>query len=174
MMLASRAFLYIPLQLSWGVRQRRVRVSTGTMFYIGFRTGPRTDEDGWRYAIGGLELGSDSDSFAADLSTWSLKDYEAQWREGIARFAAGAKSSALITSYAGPAAPFHFMRPMWRTGNQVVFHERLVPGDAIQNSDVAEHFYAAVGERRSRNDDGEPASEWIVPFSDVLAFLASS
>ncbi len=144
------------------------------MFYIGFTTGARTDEEGWRHAIGGLELGSDSDGFAADLSTWSLQDYEAQWRKGIARLAAGAESSALVTSYAGPAAPYHFMWPMWREGHQIVFHEQLVPGEAIKNPDVAEDFYAAVGERRPRNDDGKPVSEWIVPFSDVLAFLTRS
>ena len=144
------------------------------MFYIGFKSAPRTDDEGWRHALGGLELGPDSESFAADLSAWSLRDYEAQWREGIARLAVGADASALVTSFAGPDAPLHLMWPMWRDGKQVVFHEHLVPGDAITGLVVAEDFYAAVGKRHSRSDDGEPISEWILPFADVLAFLASS
>lgn len=144
------------------------------MFYIGFKTGARVDEEGWRHAVGGLELGADSDGFSADLSTWSISDYEAQWREGIARLAAGNESSALITSYAGPDAAFHFMWPMWRVRDQVLFHERLVPGEAIAGSDVKTQFYRAVGELQSRSTDGDPISEWIVPFADVLAFLASS
>jgi hypothetical protein len=144
------------------------------MFYIGFKTGPRVDEAGWRHAVGGLELGVESDSFAADLSAWTVSDYEAQWREGIARLAAGTESSALVTSYAGPDAAFHFMWPMWRVRDRIAFQERLVPGDAITGPDVRTQFYRAVGERQSRSEDGEPVSEWIVPFGDVLAFLADS
>ena len=118
------------------------------MFYIGFKTGPRVDVEGWQHAIGGLELGPDADSFAADLRFWSIQEYEAQWREGIARLAAGTDSSALITSYAGPEASVHFMWPMWRVGSDVVFHEHLVPGDAIGDADINDQFYAAVGEQR--------------------------
>ena len=143
------------------------------MFYIGFKSGPRVDEEGWRHALGGLELGSESDSFAADLSVWSPREYEAQWRQGVARLAAGEQSSALITSYAGPEATFHSMWPMWRVGDEVVFHEHLVPGEAITAPDIIGGFYRAVGERGSDSADG-PVSEWIVPFSDVLTFLANS
>ena len=145
-----------------------------SVFYIGFKTGPRVDEEGWRHAVGGIELGSDSDSFYADLAAWTLADYEAQWREGIARLAAGATSSALITCYGGPHAPFHWMWPMWRVEGQVVFHEHLVPGEVVAESDVASRFYAAVGERRTHTEDGQPVSEWAVPFADVLTFLADS
>jgi hypothetical protein len=141
------------------------------MFYIGFKTGPRTNDEGWLHAIGGLELGADSESFEADLSTWSPREYESQWREGVARLAAGAESSALVTSYAGPGAALHFMWPMWRVGDRIVFTERLVFGEAIKDGDVAAQFYGAVGERRSHTENGDPISEWIVPFSDVLAFL---
>lgn len=143
------------------------------MFYIGFRSAPRVDDEGWRHALGGIELGSESDGFAADLSTWTINDYESQWREGIARLAAGHSSSALVTSYTGPHGAVHWMWPMWREGKQVVFHEQLVPGDAVATSDITGSFYAAVGERRTHSDDGEPVSEWLVPFADVLAFLTS-
>jgi hypothetical protein len=143
------------------------------MFYIGFKTAARVDDEGWRHAMGGIELGSESDGFAADLGTWTMRDYESQWREGIARLAAGHPSSALVTSYAGPEAGFHMMWPMWRIGSDVFFHEHLVPADAIAEP-VAEHFYAAVGERQTHSDDGQPVSEWVVAFSDLLAFLANS
>jgi hypothetical protein len=145
------------------------------MFYIGFKTGPRVDDKGWRHAIGGLELGSDSDTFTADLTLWTPADYEAQWRAGVARLAVGATtSSALITSYAGPEGAFHFMWPMWRVGDQIVFAERLVSGESISEADTIEDFYRAVGEHQSHSDDGEPISYWTVPFSDVLAFLGSA
>lgn len=143
------------------------------MFYIGFKSGPRVDEEGRHYAVGGIELGAESDTFSAGLDVWSQRDYEAQWRQGIARLAAGEPSSALVTSYGGPDAGFHLMWPMWRVGNQVVFHEQLVPGEAITEPDVAAHFYAAVGERAAQSDDGQPVPEWTVPLSDVLSFLVS-
>jgi contact-dependent growth inhibition (CDI) system CdiI-like immunity protein len=142
------------------------------VFYIGFKTGPRVDGEGWRHAVGGIELGSDSDSFYSDLAAWTLADYEAQWREGIARLAAGERSSTLVTSYGGAGAAFHWMWPMWRVDDKVVFHERLVPGETVSEPNVSADFYAAVGERESRSEDGEPVSEWMVPFSDVLTFLA--
>jgi len=143
------------------------------MFYIGFTSAPRVDEEGWRYASGGLELGNDADSFSADLTAWTIQDYEKQWREGVARLAAGRSSSALITSYAGPDAGFHSMWPMWKIGDQVVFHEHLVPNEVIAQSDVIGSFYAAVGERRTRSEDGEAISEWLVPFAEVLSYLAT-
>ena len=62
---------------------------------------------------------------------------------------------------------------MWRVGKVIVFTERLVPGEAIQAPNIAESFYRAVGERRSQYEDGEQISEWLVPFSEVLSFLAS-
>jgi hypothetical protein len=144
------------------------------MFYIGFKGGPRTDEEGWRHAVGGIELGADSEEFAADLAVWAPSDYEAQWREGIARLVAGERSSALVTSYAGPDAAVHAMWPMWRVGAQVVLHEHLVPGEAIRGPAVTSCFYDAVGERRTHSDAGEPISEWTVSLSEILAFLANS
>ena len=143
------------------------------MFYIGFTTAARTDEEGWRHASGGLELDNQSDGFTADLHTWTMRDYEMQWREGIARLAAGESSSALITSYAGPGNVIHFIRPMWRVGSTVYFQERMVLDRDVAPPNVAEQFYEIVGERSTLSDDGAPVSEWAVPFTDVLAFLAN-
>jgi hypothetical protein len=143
------------------------------MFYIGFTTAPQTDDEGWPHALGGIELGSDSDGFAADLRRWSVRDYEGQWREGVARLAAGHPSSALITSYAGPDGAVHSMWPMWRVGNTVFLQQRLVPSGLISPSAGAENFYGLVGERHTVSEHGEPISEWLLPFADVLAFLTS-
>jgi hypothetical protein len=143
------------------------------VFYIGFTTPVRTDEEGWRHAFGGLELGADSDAFAADLGVWTMSDYEAQWRAAIARLAAGKPSSALVTSYAGPGDVIHSMRPMWRVGNTVFFQERLVGDRNIAPPNVADQFYEIVGEHATRSDEGTPISEWAVRFPDVLAFIAT-
>ena len=143
------------------------------MFYIGFTTPARTDEEGWRHASGGLELGNESDAFTADLTVWTVRDYEAHWREAIARLAAGEASSALVTSYAGSGDVIHFIRPMWRVGQTVYFQERMVMDQDVAPPNVAGHFYGIVGERSTESDDGTPISEWAVPFAQVLAFLAN-
>lgn len=143
------------------------------MFYIGFTTAPRIDEEGWQHALGGIELGDHSDAFAADLRFWSVTGYEAQWREAVARLAAGRTSSALVTSYRGPGAAFHSMWPMWRVGQTVYVQERLVLDDTIDATDDAEAFYSRVGDRNTQSEDGDTISDWHVPFADVLAFLGS-
>jgi hypothetical protein len=143
------------------------------VFYIGFTTALRTDEEGWRHALGGLELGAESDGFAADLRVWTMREYEVHWREALARLAAGEASSALVTSYAGPGEVIHSMRPMWRVGKTVYFQDRLVLDRNIEAPRVAEQFYELVGERTTHNDEGKSLSEWTVPFADVLAFLAT-
>jgi hypothetical protein len=161
------------LQLSLSVRQGEYAPRDATVFYIGFATPVRTDEEGWRHAFGGLELGAASDAFVADLGTWTISEYEAQWREAIARLAAGKPSSALVTSYVGPGDVIHSIRPMWRVGNTVFLQERLVLDRNIESPNVAAQFYEIVGERSTHSDDGTPISEWAVPFSDVLAFIAT-
>ena len=171
-MLRMRFYLTRPL-LSLSVRQGEYDSRDATVFYIGFTTAPRTDEEGWRHASGGLELGAESDGFTADLRAWSMHDYEAQWREGIARLAAGEPSSALVTSYAGPGDVIHFIRPMWRVGQTVYLEERMVMDRDIAPPTAAEQFYELVGARSTNSEDGRPISEWAVPFAEVLAFLAN-
>jgi hypothetical protein len=143
------------------------------MFFIGFTSATRIDEEGWHHAMGAIELGDESDTFAADLHYWSMVEYEAQWREGVARLAAGQASSALVTSYRGPRANLHSMWPMWRIGQTVYIQERLVLDDTITGDAVAEQFYARVGDRHTESEDGV-ISEWPVPFADVLAFLVNA
>lgn len=142
------------------------------MVYIGFTSGPRVGGNGWRHAIGEITLGDASEPFTADLHAWSMADYEAQWREGIARLAAGQGSSAFVTSYGGPDAVSHIIWPIWRTGATVVIQEQLVVDETISNADVSEQFYSRTGERRTLTGDGTAVSEWMLPFGDLLAFLA--
>ena len=144
------------------------------MFYIGFTTAAQIDDEGWRHALGGIELGDESDAFAADLRFWSVADYQAQWREGIARLAAGQASTALVTSYRGAGAAFHSIWPMWRVGQTVYVQERLILDETIGATDVSEQFYSRVGDRSTQSDSGEPISEWPIPFADVLAFLGDA
>lgn len=136
------------------------------MFYIGFVARPRTGADGRRRAGGEITLGQDSPAFDADLSHWSASDYDAQWREGVARLATGS-SSALVTSYGGPDARDHEIWAMWRTGATVMLRRQSITGATIALDDAGESFYALVGEHP---DSATATPEWIVPLGQLLAF----
>ena len=139
------------------------------MFYIGFVSAPRVNEEGWPHAMGLLTLGDAQESFEADLREWTTADYEAQWREGIARLASGTPSSALITSYGGRGG-ITGMWPIWREGATAYLQERLiVPGETGPPFNP-ERPYEQVGVRRTASEDGA-ISEWALPLGQLLAFV---
>ena len=141
------------------------------VFYIGFTSAPRMDDEGRRHATGALTLGSDTESFQSDLGAWSMGDYERQWREAIARLLSGSPSSALITSFHGPAADSHVVWPCWRDGATVVFQQRLLfAGEFAEPFDPAQ-VYEIVGERVTIDEEGRRVSEWVVPLGHLANFL---
>jgi hypothetical protein len=117
------------------------------VFYIGYVAHPRLDADGRRRVAGAITVGPDSPSFQSDLTYWSPSDYLEQWKEGIARLAAGEPRSELVTSYAGPDAASHERVSMRREGTTVVLE-------------------------RASNDGKGSVSEWRLPLGQLLAFLA--
>jgi len=154
-----------------GRQAGRVTHSIGEVFYIGYTTAAQTDEEGWRHAEGELTLGEATEGFQSDLHTWSMAEYEAQWRTAVARLLAGQTESALLTSYRGPEAAYHFLWPMWRVGTTVYLQERIV-----LTEDLAEPFdpgqpWTVVGERSTVNEDGVPVSEWEVPLGQLAPFM---
>lgn len=144
------------------------------MFYIGFTTAAQTDAEGWRHAEGELTLGEASEGFQSDLHTWSMPQYEAQWRTAVARPLAGQTESALLTSYRGPEAAYQFMWPMWRQGITVYLQERLVLAEDLAEPFDPARAWAAVGERMTVSEDGLPESEWEVPLGQLATFMVDA
>ena len=64
--------------------------------------------------------------FLADLTHWTVADYERQWRAGLRRIVEGAPSSALLTAYRGPGDAPHVLWALWRDGEHVYVQERGV------------------------------------------------
>ena len=141
------------------------------MFYIGFTTGARTDEDGWHHAEGELTLGEAREGFRSDLGTWSMRDYEAHWRDAVSRLLSGKPCSVLITSYRGPGADYHFAWPMWRDGQAVYVQERLLFAEPLPRPFDPAAAWDLVGERVMMGEDGEHISEWRVPLGHLAAYL---
>lgn len=141
------------------------------MFYIGFTSAARTDDAGWLHAVGALTLGRATEGFESDLGTWSMADYERQWREGVARLLGGHTSSALLTSYRGPDAAYHFMWPVWREGTDAIFQERLLLTEQLDEPFTTDRLYEVVGERMMIDEEGQRVAEWVVPLGHLANFL---
>ena len=141
------------------------------MFYIGFTSAARTDDAGWHHAVGALTLGRATEGFESDLGSWSMADYERQWREGVARLLGGHASSALLTSYHGADAGHHVLGPVWREGTTAIFQQRLQRTEQLAEAFDPTRLYDIVGERVMINDEGQRVSEWAVPLGDLANFL---
>ena len=141
------------------------------MFYIGFTSAAQTDEEGRRHAQGELTLDRDRAGFQSDLGSWSMREYEAHWRDAIARLMSGKSSSLLVTSYRGPGAGHHVGWPIWREGPTACFQERIFFADELPGPFDPATAYELVGERTTIDEDGDRRAEWRVPLAQLAAFL---
>ena len=95
------------------------------MFYIGFITATRVDDQGAPYADGELSADAHRAPFRSDLRLWSKREYEKQWREGVARLVAGKHAAALVTSYRGPTGGLTLGSPS--TGTVTILTDDWTP-----------------------------------------------
>jgi hypothetical protein len=136
---------------------------------IRFFTPSVSDEDGRPHAGGVLLLGGTRLCFVADLQYWSIGDYQRQWREGIARLAAGAPSTALMTAYRGPEDRPHIMWALWRDETYVYIQEQTVLPAELDAPFDPRSPYAQTGERVAASEAGLPIPEWRVELIHLLA-----
>lgn len=141
------------------------------MFRIRFFTPEVVDEGGWQHAGGELVVGDARMCFLVDLSYWSMRDYQHQWRDGIARLVQGAPSTALMSAYRGPGDSAHNMWALWRDNGHVYVQEQ-----SVLQADLAERFdptdpYPHVGERVPAAENGLPIPEWRVAVEHIHAAM---
>jgi len=131
-------------------------------------------EPGESGRVGLLVLGQHEERFVAHTQTWSEAQYVQHWHHALNRVLDG-KRSALITDMRNPAESSHLVWwPMWKNDHQVVFHNQLLffETHGVQGTRVdVDRLYGVIGERQSRNAEGTPVSEWIIPVLDVQKFL---
>jgi ABC-type histidine transport system ATPase subunit len=148
------------------------------MFSIGFTEELFTDaQPGEKARIGLLRLGGYEERFIAHLNEWREQEYVEHWARALAR-ALAAKPAALVTDMWTPAHSTHLVWwPLWKVGDDLVFHNQLfffathsITGDRID----VEELFVFLGKHFSRNEEGNPVSEWRVPVTQVETFLTSS
>jgi hypothetical protein len=139
------------------------------MFRIRACTPSVVNEDGWPEAGCELRIGEERFVFVIDLSHWSIADYERQWREGTKRILYGATSTALMSSYGGPAGHRHQMWGAWRDDAHIYVQQHSVVTSETDASFDPAVPYAHIGERIATSETAVPFPEWRVDLVDVYA-----
>ena len=137
------------------------------MFRIRFFTPAIVNADGWRHAGGELVLGDTRLCFLVDLDHWNPADYEQQWREGIARLARGATSTALMTAYRGRDARSNVMWALWRDETHAYIQEQAVLAAELDAPFDPATPYDHVGGYVPTAVHGLPIPEWHVPIDHI-------
>lgn len=133
----------------------------------------RTSPEGLAYAE--IDLNGFKEAFQVDLSFWSRRDYETQWRQAVERIIAGESRSCLIASMPDPAtANFVFTWPMYALGDEVAVQNRVMFMDEIQGEFDPLNPYVHLGPRETLTEEGAPISEWRVSAGDLVRYLGSA
>ena len=140
------------------------------MFRIRFFTPSVPDDRGWPHAGGELQLESHRLRFLVDLRFWSIAEYEAHWRAGIARLVQGRQPTALMTGYRGATQDAHVMWALWPEGDHVYVQELSVLPSELNAPFDPHHAYAHIGERIPASAQDLPIAEYRV---DLLPLLAA-
>jgi hypothetical protein len=122
-----------------------------------------------------LTFQDESEGDCADLTSWSAKDYEAQWLAELIRIVTSQDKGALIISMHDPAHAFQIMTwTMWKKNGQILFQNRLLfmleanqSFDPFRVSDYIEEY-------ESHTEDGDRISEWSVPIAAIRNFISET
>jgi hypothetical protein len=66
-------------------------------------------EEGTSAVCGSIQIGDFKETFIVELSEWSTRHYELQWREAAERLVCGEAKSAFVTSFLPPSKSFYFV-----------------------------------------------------------------
>lgn len=107
----------------------------------------------------------------ADLTCWSIADYEKQWLEELVQVLGLRSRGALITSVHDPAYAFQVRSwPMWRQQDVIHFQSRILfmleEKEHFDQALVSEH----VAAHERVDEDGNMISEWTVPVCAIQDF----
>ena len=126
--------------------------------------GAGTPEASAELRVGGVRL-----PFTLDLSRWSVRTYERQWKHGIKRIASGATSSALTSRCSSRSDVPHKLWTLWRVDSLVfVQSQSILVGELDAPFDPATP-YAQVGERLPVTESALPLLEYSASLEDVIA-----
>jgi hypothetical protein len=124
--------------------------------------------------VGKIRLGDFEEYFAANATFWSADEYRAQWKEGLSRVCDGFERSCVLTSVSNPETANYFQTwPIYRFGSEVIFQNRLLMLDQLDEPFLFSGLYDFVLPYRTTSEDGAPLSPWKIPVRAIQEFLAA-
>jgi hypothetical protein len=121
---------------------------------------------------GAIRLGSFREEFLADISFWSRRDYECQWRDALNRIVTGKKRSCLLTSITDPRrANFITWWPIYRTTEGLHVQNQHLFMKQLRSPFNPLNPYCHIPPRRSTTPSGDSISEWCLSVDDIRQFL---
>lgn len=138
-------------------------------FYIRFLSAAEIVDRPPRVRLGVIQIGDFEERFESSIEFWTPAQYESHWAEALGRLSLKTPKSCLITSITDPATGnFLFWWPMYLIGQHVHFQNHVLFISEIREAFDPAKPYVHVPERALYNEDGEPISEWIIPFGEVV------
>lgn len=119
-----------------------------------------------------ITIGGFQERFESSVEFWSESQYELQWAKAVQRLLSGAAKSALITSITDPSsANFLVWWPIYKIGSSVHFQTHVLFLSELDRAFDPENPYQHIPQRATTSDDGEPISEWVLPFHELISAL---
>jgi hypothetical protein len=123
-----------------------------------------------------LTIGNFQEYFYMPTDSWSLKDYETQWHEGINRLRTE-KESCLITSiYTLNSDPCIEWWILYRRKDRVCVQQHLLGGRLLKRRSYNKPLFDKNTcyqyiPRRVVTFEGRDIAEWTISLTEVLRFL---
>lgn len=95
-------------------------------FYIQALSESREEIDGQWYASGTIIINNIHEEFVFVLESWSIKDYERQWREGLERIIKNEKSCLIVDARNTMTKPVLEIWALYKVGLKVFFMHKIL------------------------------------------------
>lgn len=110
-----------------------------------------------------------SEQIRMPLENWTQSEYIQQWKDAVARFESGFKTSALVTEMYNPENP-RFALMWWLLyleENTVYIRNGFLPYEQISKPFDIKNMYECIEERIPKSEDNDVSSEWAISFDEL-------
>ncbi len=149
-------------------------MATACAFKIKLLNKKAKKSEGICYRTGTIKMNDYYERFAMAIADWKLKDYEAQWCEGLNRIKHYDTSCLVYSVYSIQEGGSVYVWALYRLGNEVIIHDQLLIDQILEACSIDKKIkdftksncYDYLPPLERVSDYGQPISEWIVSIDD--------
>jgi hypothetical protein len=125
---------------------------------------------------GQVTIGDFKENFTIPLDTWTLENYEQQWKEGLERIKTHDVSCLVVTVQNLSTNPLVELWTLYKQSNKIYIHNQLLNNAIMKELNfpykLAEfnsvNCYDFINyPRETVSEDGEKISEWTITTNDI-------